>query len=219
MKKITSFYLMAICLSAVWLMQGCATTASQQTDHSLYIKHMPQSILVLPPQNESNEVMAPYIYLSTVSQPIAEKGYYVYPVAVVDKMMKENGVISPAEMAQVPLAKIKEIIDPDAVLYITIKDWGTKFRLIDSATIVHCQARLVDTDTGTVLWAGEHREVSSSMGTHNSDSLGEFIAAAIVSQVIKSISDPTRDLACKTNTELFSSSRKGLLPGKRCPQE
>lgn len=40
----------------------------------------PRSILVLPPMNSSVDVNAPYSYLSTISTPLAEKGYYVFPV-------------------------------------------------------------------------------------------------------------------------------------------
>jgi hypothetical protein len=39
-----------------------------------------------------------YIYLSTLTKPLAEKGYYVLPVAVIDQFLKENGLPTPAEM-------------------------------------------------------------------------------------------------------------------------
>ena len=49
---------------------------------------MPRSILVLPPINESMDVNVTYSWLTTASQPIAEKGFYVYPVAVMDLNQK-----------------------------------------------------------------------------------------------------------------------------------
>jgi hypothetical protein len=57
----------------------------------------------------------------------------VFLVAFVDILMKQNGLPHPEDMAQVPLDRIREVIDPDAVLYTTIKDWGTKYRLIGRA--------------------------------------------------------------------------------------
>ena len=91
---------LALTLFIFWilLVQGCATATVKPFDYSAYLAHMPRSILVLPPTNESTEVMAPYIYLSTVTRPLAEQGYYVFPVAVIDSMMKENGLSSPEEM-------------------------------------------------------------------------------------------------------------------------
>ncbi len=63
---------------------GCATTPY---DYAPYRQHMPRSILVLPPLNKSVEVNAPYSYLSTVTRPLAECGYYVFPVAVIDAFL------------------------------------------------------------------------------------------------------------------------------------
>jgi hypothetical protein len=37
---------------------------------------------------------------------LAEKGYYVLPVAVIDQFLKENGLPTPAEMNGIPLEKI-----------------------------------------------------------------------------------------------------------------
>ena len=61
------------------LLEGCRAPH----DYSAYLDHMPRSILVLPPLNNSLEPVAPYIYLSTVTRPLAERGYYVFPVAVI----------------------------------------------------------------------------------------------------------------------------------------
>ncbi|MDY6954836.1 MAG: DUF799 family lipoprotein, partial [Thermodesulfobacteriota bacterium] len=144
---------------------------------------------------------------------LAERGYYVFPVAVIDTVMKENGVPTPEDMAQVPLHKIREVIDPDAVLYVTIKDWGTKYRVIESATTIRLWAQLVDTDTATMLWEGERAVVQSS--SQNQGSLAEMLAAAVVSQVVSSIVDPSRDAARTANTQLFGSSHNGLMFGAR----
>ena len=197
------------------LMAGCATHSKKNELPTAYLNHMPQSILVLPPQNESVVVEAPYIYLSTITEPIAEKGYYVYPVAVIDQLMKENGVPNPEDMARVPIEKIKEIIGPDAVLYITIKDWGTKYLVIGSTTVVQCEAQLIDTDTKTILWKGEHKV--SYNPNQNSNSLAELLVSALISQIFNSVIDPSRDVARMTNTGLFSGSSKGFLFGKRHP--
>lgn len=202
-----------IFVSGIVILGGCAENAPLSRPPEAYLAHMPQSILVLPPQNESTEVNAPYIYLSTVTSPIAEKGYYVYPVAVIDQLMKANGVPTPEDMARVPLEKIDEIIHPDAVMYITIKEWGTKYRVLDSSTIVACQAKLIDTDTGTLLWQGKRSTIKSS--SQGSNSITELLVSAVINQIVTSFADPSRDVSRITNINLFMNKRDGLPFGKR----
>ena len=64
---------------------GCAT---KPYDYTNFRAHPPRSIVVLPPLNETTDIAGTYSYLSTVTMPIAELGYYVYPVAVVDHFFR-----------------------------------------------------------------------------------------------------------------------------------
>lgn len=135
-----------------WWTTGCAVAPIDYTEFRL---RQPRSILVLPPLNESTAGEGTYGVLSTVTLPLAELGYYVYPVAVMDRFLKENGIPTAGEMRQVPVDKVRDIVGADAVLYITVQEYGTKYLLIDSYTTVQSTAKLVDTRTGTTLWAGE----------------------------------------------------------------
>ena len=141
---------------------GCVAPA--KTDYGAYREHLPRSVLVLPPLNQSVHVNAPYGYLSTISEPLAEAGYYVFPVAVVDAFMKENGLPTPGEMHEVPLDKFAEIFGAEAVLYVTIEDYGQKYQVVQSTTIVKARAELVDVATGTPLWQGRVQVAQSSGG-------------------------------------------------------
>ena len=126
-------------LALTVMLTGCVAPY----DYTNFRAHPPRSILVLPPLNESTAVEGTYGYLSTVTMPLAEMGYYVYPVVVVDQFMKENGLPTAGEMHQAPLDKIRDIFGADAVLYVTLKQYGTKYQVINSATIVTVKARLV----------------------------------------------------------------------------
>ena len=117
---------------AALILAGCA--APKPYDYTNYRLHPPRS----------------YSYLSTVTFPLAELGYYVFPVAVVDQFLKENGMPTAGEMHQVPLNKVAEIIGADAVLYVTLQQYGSKYQVINSATIVQAKARLVDTKTAPI---------------------------------------------------------------------
>jgi hypothetical protein len=192
----------------VVLLAGCATPR----DYSLYRAHYPKSILVLPPLNESTDVGATYGCLSTVTRPIAEHGYYVYPVAVVDYFLKQNGLPSAGEMHQVPLSKFREILGPDAVLYVTVRQYGTKYQIINSRTVVDAQAKLVDTETGLLLWEGG---VISEQNSAQGSILD--VVTALVGQAISQSTDAAHEVARLANGQLVIKPN-GLLYGPRHPK-
>jgi len=199
-------------------MVGClalACNAPQPYDYSAYRAHMPRSILVLPPRNESLDVNATYSYLSTITMPLGEAGYYVFPVAVIDQFLKDNGMPTPDEMHSASLAKIREIIGADAVLYITIEQWGQKYQVIQSTTIVSARASLVDAATGTKLWEGNIALSEGSGG--GGDPIAMLIAAAI-EQVVDTSTDRVHDVARQANMAVTIDPEHGLLPGPRSPK-
>jgi hypothetical protein len=196
----------------VLLLSGCVTP--QGYDYTAYRAHFPRSILVLPPLNESTDIHATYSCLSTVTMPLAEHGYYVFPVAVVDQLFKENGMPTAGEMHQAPLNKIREIIGADAVLYVTIKEYGTKYQVITSETSVRAEARLVDTVSGTILWQGKVSADQNSSGGSFSI-IGELVAAALA-QIINQSTDLGHHV-CRVANEQFNTMSDGLLIGPYNP--
>ncbi|MEM9380493.1 MAG: GNA1162 family protein [Planctomycetota bacterium] len=179
-----------------------------------FIQSRPRSILVLPPLDESIEAGASWGALSTVTYPLAENGYYVFPAAVVTGMLRENGLPTPFEMHQVPIARLYEVFGMDSVLYLTVTDWGTSYQILNSSTRISIEGRLVDARTGDLLWAGSETAVQSSGG--GGDLIGSLIGAA-VNQVATAISDPSRDIAAAANNNLLRGARRGWLYGPYHP--
>lgn len=200
-------------LALTVMLTGCVT---KPYDYTNFRAHPPRSILVLPPLNESTAVEGTYGYLSTVTMPLAEMGYYVFPVVVVDQFMKENGLPTAGEMHQAPLDKIRDIFGADAVLYVTLKQYGTKYQVINSATIVTVQAKLVDTKTGLVLWEGTATAQQNSSGSGNL--IADLIVAA-VDQAINSSTDQAHDVSRMANTLLLTPKDHGLLYGPYYPKD
>jgi hypothetical protein len=202
----------AVGAAAGLLLVGCAT---KPYDYTNFRQYPPRSILVLPPLNESTDVKATYGYLSTVTQPIAEMGYYIFPVSIVDQLLKENGLPTAGEMHQVPLAKVAEVTGADAVLFVTVKQYGTKYQVINSSTIVQAHAKLVDTKTGTLLWEG------TGMGQQNSGGSGNILAdliSAAITQGINSGTDAAHGVSRMANVSLFYTKDQGLLYGPYSPE-
>jgi hypothetical protein len=198
---------------ALLLAAGCA--APPRTDYGAYRAHLPKSILVLPPLNETVEVNASYSYLSTITRPLAETGYYVFPVAVVDAFMKENGLPTPAEMQAVSLDKIRQVFGADAVLYVTIQDYGQKYQVLSSNTVFKAHATLVDVNSGTTLWEGTAYAFQGS-GDSGGGLIGMMVTAA-VTQVFASTGDSAHDLASTANAQMISNPDNGLLLGPYSP--
>ncbi len=198
-----------VCVMAVLMLAvGCA----KPTDYSAYLAHMPRSVLVLPPLNNSAEVMASNGFLSTVTTPLAEQGYYVFPMAIVDQMMKDNGMPTPGEMHQVPLHKLGEVFGADAVLYITIKEWGQQYIVIQSKVEVTVAYRLVDVKTGRQLWEFEQTVANARGGIHPQDLIATAIHAGV-----SAVADKARDLAAQANAIAFTNPNHGLLIGHYNP--
>jgi len=193
-----------------------ACASREPYDYGPLVSHMPGSILVLPPLDETPEVEAAEGWLATATRPLVERGYYVFPVAVVHRMMRENGLPTPHEMHQVSLTKLAEIFDPDAVLYVTVREWGTSYEVLASNTRVSVEARLVDTATGTEIWRGTAVAVKSSNDGNQGGLIGAMVGA-VVNQVVTSAIDPTPDVARQCNANLFLNSWDGLLPGPLHP--
>ncbi|UVM08829.1 DUF799 domain-containing protein [Pseudomonas protegens] len=204
-------------LLAVSLLVGCA--APRSVDYSAYKQARPKSILVLPPLNESPDIKATYSMLSQVTFPLAEAGYYVMPIAVVDETFRHNGLTNPADIHDLAPAKLNEIFGADAGLYITVKEYGTSYMLISSATVVTASATLVDLKTGTTLWTGSARASSEEGNNGNNGGLVGMLITAAVKQIINTSTDAGHPIAGITSQRLLSAGqRTGLLYGPRSPK-
>lgn len=202
----------AVCL--IWL-AGCATPKNHK-NYTAFRVYAPRSVLVLPPLNQSLDVKATYGVLSTVTMPLAEMGYYVFPVAVIDQFMKENGIPTADEMHKIPLTKIHEIIGADAVLYMTVEEYGTKYSILESSTIVRLKARLVDVKRGALLWNGDvDVDVGGGSG---GGGLTAMLVSSAINQVIASSIDEAHTVAAKANTQLLTTPGQGLLYGPYNPK-
>jgi hypothetical protein len=199
------------------LATGCATRG-QAFDYTAFKQSNPASILVLPPINSSPDVAATYSMLSQVTLPLAESGYYVFPVSLVDETFRQNGLSNPAEMHEVKLQKLREIFGADAALYITIKQYGTSYTVIASESRVTAEARLIDLRSEKVLWAGAATASSAEGRNSGGNPLG-MLLQAVVSQIIESASNRSHPIAGVTSYRLLSAGMpNGMLYGPRSPR-
>lgn len=207
-------------LLALWAfvaaMTGCATQAPY--DYSAFKESHPRSILVLPPVNNSPEVTASNSVLSYVTRPLAEAGYYVLPVTLVAETFHENGMTQPADMHATPADKLVKIFGADAALYITVQKYGTVYQVVNSASIVSAQAKLVDLKTGKLLWEGSASASSEEGNNQQQGGLAGLLIAAIVKQVIATTLDQSHVVAGTATQRLLAAGQpRGILYGPRSP--
>lgn len=206
--------LLFICIY-IGLLSGCASLPPAH-DYSSFENSDPKSILVLPPINNSTEVVAPYSVMSQIVTPIAESGYYVFPVALVEQTFRNNGLTVANDVHQVPPEKLNQIFGADAALYITIEEYGTSYVVVTSDTVVRLSASLVDLKTGDVLW--QDASFASSAETRGSSGGGlvGMLIEAIVYQIIETVVDQGFDIAAISSDRLLNASgHNGLLYGPR----
>lgn len=135
----------------------------------------------------------------------------MFPVSVVDHLMKENGLSSPAEMHAVPLDKLTQYIGADAVLYVTIDEWGQKYQVISSKAVVRAKLRLVDCKNGELLWDAEAFAVQQS--SDGGGGLAGALIGAVVDQIAGSMVDRTPELSRIANNSSLNNQVRGLLNG------
>lgn len=200
---------------AAALMTGCA--APVKTDYTAFRAAKPASILVLPPVNDSTDVNATFSMLAQATYPLAEGGYYVMPVTLVNETFHQNGLTVAADMHEVPVTKLKEIFGADAALYMKVTRYGSTYAVLSSAAVVTAEARLVDLSSGTLLWSGR-ATASNDEGNNNSGGLAGLLVAAIVKQIMNNVTDASHNVAGITSARLLSpGTPNGLLYGPRSP--
>lgn len=202
----------------VILFTGCTVAPKSSRNLSAYTVNMPKSILIMPPVNESPDTRATYSYWSTVTVPVAEAGYYVFPISVVDTMFKENGVFNGSDAQSIAPQKLQEIFGADAALYIKVKEYGSKYQVFQTVATVAVEAKLVDLKTGELLWEGTEKQ---QLANNNSNAgLVGMLVGALVDQISNHLSDKAYVLSDTVSHLLYSpqlSQQKGLLYGPRSP--
>ncbi len=220
MFKSISIRLMALA-SLIALLSACASPVTPP-DYTAFRKSRPHSILVLPPVNETSDVKATYGLLSQMTMPLAESGYYVIPVALMEETFKQNGLTAPTDIEGVAPAKLREIFGADTALYSKVTQYGSVYQVVDSTTVVAASAKLVELRTGDLLWQGAARASGKDLGGNASVNglglVGALVQAA-VKQVAHNIMDESFPVAGLTSTRLLSAGPpRGLLYGPYSPK-
>ncbi len=192
---------------------GCAA----KKDYSAYFAHEPRSILVVPALNETTAVDAEPVYMTTVSRPLAERGFYVFPIHLTGLLLRDLGLPEAGLVHQLSLDRFREHFGADAVLFVTIKEWTNRYIVVQASTIVTASFVLKDTRTGAVLWESTQSAVRAS-GDGGGGLIGMLVVAAVTYAVNQMVEIDYRPLALQANTQAFAMPGKGLPVGPYHPK-
>jgi hypothetical protein len=172
----------------------------------------PRSILVVPTVNQSVDVDAPNYVLATLPVPLAEKGYYVFPVNTTKMVLEQEGFYEGERIHQQPPETLARLFDADAILYVTIKRWDAQYIVIATTVTVEFDYRLVSRD-GTEIWS-ESKRMQYSPQNNNS---GGHPLAALVSMLVEAAvaraAPNYMPLTQQANTQVFMSGPNAIPDG------
>ncbi len=207
-----------ICILALAALLGaCANVDKAPPDPWPALREArPASVLVLPPINNSPDVEAPGSVMAQAVLPLAESGYYVMPVALVNETLRQNGVQTPNDAHEVPPQRLRQVFGADAALYLNVRAYGSVYRVISSDAVVTVEGRLVDLRSGRTLWTGSASASSAEQRGNQQGGLLGALLQAVVEQVASNFTDRNHQVAGVAMRRLLSSgSERGLLPGPR----
>lgn len=179
-KKI--LFSLSLCLL---LIISCATVPPQTKDYSKFRDEDPKSILIVPVVNRSADVDAPDYFLSTATLPIAERGYYVFPVNLVKRLLEDDGLSDANIVHSADPTRLRELFGADAILYISIERWDARYAVLSTTVTVEFKYILKSGKTGEVLWENSEMMVYTPETQSSGNVLGDLIVMAVAAAVTK----------------------------------
>ncbi|WP_108124052.1 DUF799 domain-containing protein [Saccharospirillum mangrovi] len=180
-----------------------------------YHEVKPTSILVVPVVNESVDVQAPTSVLTTLPRLLGEKGYYVFPVNTVKTVLEYEGLYEPAEVHQVAPSELAGWFGADAILYVTIHEWTSRYIVVSTTTEVDFEYRIVDKN-GVELWTARK---SLSYTPQNEDSGGGMagLLSMAITAAVERAAPNYLPLTREANAQVFYYDSPSLPPGPYSP--
>lgn len=184
------------------MMVGCANQIKDKKDFTNFTAAAPRSILVVPSVNKSLDVEAPNYLLTTLTIPLGEKGYYVFPVHTVKTVLEQEGFYEGERIHAQPPEALAKMFGADAVLYVTINRWDAKYAVLTTVVTVEFDYKIVS-KTGVEIWeAKKTMTYSPDNSNQQGHPLAVLIAAAINAAATRAAPN-YMPLAKQANTQVF----------------
>jgi hypothetical protein len=206
---VIAFARVAFAALAMALLSACVAPPPPK-DYTAFHAADPHSILIVPAVNRSVYVNAPDYLLSTIARPVAERGYYVFPVNLVKRVLEDDGLSDADLVHNGDVTRLGELFGCDSVLYVSVERWDSQYAVLSTATTVELAYVLKDARSGEKLWSDKMKLVYQPQA--NSNGIAGLIAQAIVAAIEKA--DPNyMPLARQANAAAVTRAHQGLPAG------
>lgn len=145
----------------------------------------PRGILVVPALNTTVNVDAADYFVSTISRPIAERGFYVFPAHMVKRLLDDEGLSDAGLVHQADASRFAPLFGCDAVMFVEIARWDSQYVVISTSTTVEFNYTLKSCKTGATLWSDSQTMSYSPQASNSGNPLADLIAQAIMSALEK----------------------------------
>jgi hypothetical protein len=212
-KSFSSKFLHAIGLSLALLsLTGCMTPPVKP-DQSALLNAAPRSILIVPTINRSLDVDAPNYVLASLPIPIAERGYYVFPVNTTKFVLEQEGFYEAERIHEQPPESLAKLFGSDAILYVAIKQWDAKFAVFTTVVTVDFDYRLVSKN-GVELWRDNKRmQYQPQNNNNNAISPMAALLVAVINAAVARAAPNYMPLTQQANQEVFVTGPNALPNG------
>lgn len=165
------------------LTAACATPPRK--DFSVFLAASPRSILVVPVLNNTVDVTAADAFLSTIPVPVAERGYYVFPVNLVKRVLEDDGLSDAGLVHAADPVRLAALFGADAVLYVTIQRWDARYMILSTSVTVQFTYAIKDGRDGQTLWSEARTAEYHSDSGGGGGGAGGLIVAIVAAAITK----------------------------------
>jgi hypothetical protein len=197
--------------AGIVFLTGCVTQPTK-IDQSALLAAAPRSILVVPTVNQSLDVDAPNYVLAALPIPIAERGYYVFPVNTTKYVLEQEGFYEAERIHQQPPETLAKLFGSDAVLYVAIKQWDAQFALFTTVVTVEFDYRLVSKD-GVELWKENKRMQYQPQNNNSAASPMAALVSAVINAAVARAAPNYMPLTQQANQQVFVLGPNALPDG------
>lgn len=202
-------FFIALCLI---LLTGCVA-AIPKKDYTKFRTEDPRSILIVPVVNRSIDVDAPDYFLSTATLPLAERGYYIFPVNLIKRLLEDDGLSDADLVHSADPTRVAELFGADAILYISILQWDAKYLVFSTTVTVQFAYSLKSGKTGETLWENTETMVYSPQQQQSSGNPFADLIAQVVSAAVTKAAPNYVPLARQANANAVARPGQGLPAG------
>ena len=194
-----------------------ACVPATRKNYSQLVAEGTRSILVVPVVNKSIDIDAPSYFLTTLALPVAERGYYVFPVNLVKRVQEDDGLSDASLVHGAEPQRLAALFGADAVLYVTIERWEATYLVLSTQVKVEFSYALKSGRSGALLWRDHRTMVYAPQQQSGQGGLAELIGAVVAAAVTKAAPNYMQ-LARNANAEAFEWPGPGLPAGPYLPE-